>query len=229
MGDAIILPFPRAAAGPSFTVDVVDADHDPHALGPTLRLHLAITETTGTRVHALALRTRIRVEPAARRYRPEQQDRLVELFGDPSRWGRTLQPMQMATVSSLTPAFAGGHTLVLEVPMTFDTELAVTRYFRGVDGPEPDEVVPLRLLFSGTVFYAGPHDEVQIGLVPWSLETTHRLPVAVWRDMARAFHGGTTWLALPERTLAALSAWRAARALPSWEATFTALLEAADE
>lgn len=222
------LPFPRAAPGPAFAMTVVGADHDAHALGPTLRLHLRIAETTGTRIHALALRTQIRLEPAARRYRPAQQERLVELFGDPSRWGRTLAPMQVATVSSLAPSFDGEHTLALEVPMTFDTELAVTRYFRGVSD-DPDETVPIRLLFSGTVFYAGAQDEVRIGLVPWSLETTFRLPVSVWRDMARDFHGGTTWLALPERTLARLSAWRAARALPTWEQTFDALLDGADE
>ena len=36
------------------------------------------------------------------------------------------------------------------------------------------------------------------------------------------------WLRLPERTLTELSAWRAARALPTWEQTFAALLAAAD-
>jgi len=43
----------------------------------------------------------------------------------------------------------------------------------------------------------------------------------------RAHHGGTAWLQLPEDTLARLSAWRAARAFPSWEQTFDALLDEA--
>ena len=147
------LPFPRAAPGPSFRFAVARADHDPQAAGPTLRLHTTITETTGTRVHALALRAQIRLEPAARRYSPDQQERLVELFGDPSRWGRTLNPMQLATVSTVTPSFSGEQEVVFEVPLTFDTDVATTRYFRGV-GDEGD--APMRLLFSGTVFYEAP-------------------------------------------------------------------------
>jgi hypothetical protein len=45
--------------------------------------------------------------------------------------------------------------------------------------------------------------------------------------MMAAHHGGTAWLQLPEETLARLSSWRAARALPSWEQTFDALLDEA--
>ena len=187
------LPFPRAAPGPAFGFAVTHADHDPQAAGPTLRLHTTITETTGTRVHALALRAQIRLEPAARRYSPDQQERLVELFGDPSRWGRTLNPMQLATVSTVTPSFSGEQEVVFEVPLTFDTDVATTRYFRGV-GDEGD--APMRLLFSGTVFYEAPSG-VQIGLVPWHSEATFRLPVAVWTDMMDAHQHGMAWLRLP--------------------------------
>lgn len=232
------LPFPRPAPGPALRFTVTGADHDPAALAPTLRLALEVSETTGTRVHALALRTQIRIEPARRRYSAEEQCRLVELFGEPERWGRTLTPVQLATVASVTPGFSGGHTLTLDVPLSADTDLAATRYFRGLAGPDDrathrpgaatsDGEAPLLLLFSGTVFYEGDTG-VQVGLVPWSSEATFRLPVAVWREMMAAHHGGTVWIRLPERTAADLAAWRAARALPSWEQTVAALLAAAD-
>jgi hypothetical protein len=229
----VTLPFPRTAPGPALAFTVTAADHDPISVGPTLRLSLAIRESTGTRVHALALRTQIRLEPAGRRYDPAQQERLVELFGEPARWGRTLHPMQLATVSTVTPGFDGEHTAVVEIPLTADTEVATTRYFRGVAGstegePDDGEVAPLRLLFSGTVFYEGP-DGVQIGLVPWHSEATYRLPVGVWTAMMAAHHGGETWLRVGPRTLATLSAWRAARALPTWDQTFDALLAAAGD
>ncbi|MDD7937613.1 DUF6084 family protein [Actinomycetospora lutea] len=218
------LPFPRAAPGPAFRFTVTGADHDPSALAPTLRLHVAVAETTGTRVHALALRTQIRIEPGRRRYAPDEQARLVELFGEPERWGRTLNPMQLATVASTTPGFTGAHELVLEVPLTADADIAATRYFRGLDGGE----VPLLLLFSGTVFYEG-EPGVQVGLVPWSSEAAFRLPLAVWTSMMEAHFGGTVWVRLPADTHAALAAWRAAHALPSWEQTVAALLAAAEE
>lgn len=71
---------------------------------------------------------------------------------------------------------------------------------------------------------------MQIGLIPWHSEATFRLPVSVWTDMMDTHQSGMAWLRLPESTLAELSAWRAARALPTWEHTFAALLaEAGDE
>ena len=226
------LPFPRSAPGPSLGFAVTGADHDPCSVGPTLRLHTTITESTGTRVHALALRAQVRLEPSGRRYGREQQRRLVELFGEPARWGRTLVPMQLATVSTVTPGFDAEHATVLEIPLTSDTEVAATRYFRGVAGPDVDadtgagEIAPLRLLFSGTVFYEAPGG-VQIGLIPWHSEATFGLPITTWTAMMAAHHGGETWLRVGPRTLAGLSAWRAARALPTWEQTFDALLAAA--
>lgn len=217
------LPFPRPAPGPAFRFTVTGADHDGSALTPTLRLHVTVTETTGTRVHALALRTQIRIEPARRRYSPEEQIRLVELFGEPGRWGRTLNPLQLATVATVTPGFAGEHATALEVPLTCDAEIAGTRYLRGLAGGE----VPLLLLFSGTVFYDA-EPGVQVGLVPWSSEAPFRLPLATWTAMMDAHYGGTSWLALPTRVYDELAAWRAARALPTWEQTVTALLAAAE-
>jgi hypothetical protein len=219
----VTVPFPRAAPGPAFRFAVTGADHDVAALTPTLRLHLAISETTGTRVHALALRTQIRIEPARRRYGPVEQGRLVELFGEPERWGRTLHPMQLATVASVAPGFTGQGEIVLEVPLSSDAEIATTRYLRGL----ADGEVPLLLLFSGTVFYEGEHG-VQVALVPWSSETSFRLPLAVWERMVEHHYGGTTWLPLPARTFDQLAAWRARHAQPSWERTVAALLEAAE-
>ena len=152
-------------------------------------------------MHALALRAQIRLEPAARRYSPDQQERLVELFGDPSRWGRTLNPMQLATVSTVTPSFTGEQEVVFEVPLTFDTDVATTRYFRGV-GDEGD--APMRLLFSGTVFYEAPS-----GCRSGSSRGTRR-PRSVCRSpcgrtMMDAHQHGMAWLRLPEHTLAELS------------------------
>lgn len=216
------LPFPRAAPGPELRFAVTGADHDTTALTPTLRLHLTVTETTGTRIHALALRTQIRIEPARRRYAPAEQVRLVELFGEPDAWGRTLNPLQLATVATVTPAFVGEREVVLDVPLTSDAEIATTRYLRGLDGGE----VPLLLLFSGSVFYDG-EPGVQVGPVPWSSETSYRLPLVVWTAMMDAHYGGTAWLPLPARVFDELAAWRAAHALPSWERTVAALLAAA--
>ena len=217
------LPFPRSSPGPALRFDVESADHDPHAMGPTLRLRVRVADATGTTVHAIALRSQVRIEPRRRRYSAAEQHRLVELFGEPGDWARSCHPMQLATVATMVGTFTGETTVDVEVPLTYDVEVASTRYFRGLDDGE----VPLLLLFSGTVFYRAAQG-VQVGLVPWHEEATFRLPIALWRDMMAAHHAGTGWLALPEHTLARLTAWRAAQALPSWEQTIDELLRRAE-
>jgi hypothetical protein len=217
------LPFPRSSPGPALHFAVESADHDPLAMGPTLRLRVRVGDATGTTVHAIALRTQVRIEPRRRRYSETEQHRLVELFGEPGDWARSCHPMQLATVATMVGTFTGETTAEVEVPLTYDVEVASTRYFRGLDDGE----VPLLLLFSGTVFYRSAQG-VQVGLVPWHEEATFRLPVALWRDMMAAHYAGTGWLALPEHTLSRLTAWRAAQALPSWEQTIDELLRRAE-
>lgn len=218
------LPFPRSAPGPALQFAVTSADHDPYAMGPTMRLRTRVADTTGTTVHAIALRTQIRIEPGKRRYDETEQRRLVELFGEPADWARSCRPMQLATVSTLVGAFTGETTVDVEVPLTADVEIASTRLFRGLDGGE----VPLLLLFSGTVFYRSVRG-VQVAPVPWHQEAAFRLPVALWREMMAAHYAGTAWLALPEHTMTRLTAWRAARALPSWERAIDELLARAGD
>ena len=65
---------------------------EPHAAGPALQLDLRVEDGTGRRVHAVALRVQIRIDPRPRRYTAEETARLTDLFGEPNRWGDTLQP-----------------------------------------------------------------------------------------------------------------------------------------
>ena len=63
----------------SFTCTGVRAD--PYAAGPTLVFRLRITAGDQARVHALALRCQLRLEPARRGYGTEEGERLTDLFG----------------------------------------------------------------------------------------------------------------------------------------------------
>ncbi|HEX3212521.1 MAG TPA: DUF6084 family protein, partial [Actinomycetota bacterium] len=131
--------------------DCIDGQADRYAAVPTLQLKLRISETTGAQVHAIALRCQIRIEPQRRRYSPEEADGLLELFGEPPRWGDTLKPMQFATVSLMVPSFTGSTEIDLPVPCTYDFEVAASKYLHALGDGE----VPLLLLFSGTVFTKG--------------------------------------------------------------------------
>ena len=203
--------------GLQFSCESVTADR--YAAGPTLNFRIGITESTGEKVHALALRAQIRIEPQKRRYSPVEAERLVGLFGEPSRWADTLKPLQFAMASSMVPGFAGRTEAVLPVPCTYDLDVAGAGYFHAL--AEGD--VPLLLLFSGTVFRAGTTG-FSVTQVPWSCEATYLLPVAEWRLMMDQFFPNSGWVRLDRDTLDALLAFKNARALPTWEHTVAALL-----
>jgi hypothetical protein len=195
-----------------------------YAAIPTLAFELTITESTGVRVHAIALRCQIRIEPHRRRYSAAEARRLHDLFGDPSRWADTVKPIQLATVSTMVPTFTALTEIDLQVPCTYDLEVASGRYLYGLD----DGTVPLLLLFSGTVFLAtGDNDGFSVELVPWSSEASFRMPVSVWREVVDIHFPGSAWLRCGRETMDALAEFKAAQALPTWDATLSALLAAA--
>jgi hypothetical protein len=197
---------------------------EPWAAGPTLRFELRVGEDSGVRVHAVALRVQIRIEPRGRTYTAAESAKLVDLFGEPSRWGETLNPLQLTQVAVMVPGFVGETTTAVPVPLTYDLDIAATKYLHGVDDGE----VPLLMLFSGTVFLAGPAG-VQVGLVPWSEEATYRLPAATWRAAMDEHHPNSAWIRVGTATLDALSAYRSERVIPTWDDTFETLLKEAGD
>ncbi|MFF0431201.1 DUF6084 family protein [Streptomyces sp. NPDC004327] len=206
-----------------FSFDCTGVRADAHAAGPTLVFRLRITATGGTRVHAMALRCQIRLEPARRGYDDDEAAALGDLFGERSRWGSSLNPVQFAQASVMVPGFTGAIETDLVVPCTYDTDIAASRYFRALR--EGD--VPLLLLFSGTAFTGAGGFHVEP--VPWDKEVLHRMPVKVWREMIDQHFPGCGWIRLPGDAMDALLAYRSRRALPSWQATVDSLLQAAGE
>ena len=204
--------------------DCVGARADRYAVVPSMMLTLRISETTGQRVEAIALRCQIRIEPARRRYSDAEAERLSDLFGETQRWAETLKPVQFTTVSIMVPAFSGSTELDLPIPLTYDMEIGSTRYFAGLEDGE----VPLLLLFSGTVF--GTRDgRLSVQQVPWSKEASYRLPVAVWREAINAHFPNSAWIKISNSTFDELLRFKTRAALPTWEATVLALLAAATQ
>jgi len=190
-----------------------------YAATPTLTFSLTITERSGVRVHAIALRCQIRIEPHRRRYSATEAQRLHDLFGDASRWAETVKPIQLATVTAMVPTFTAVTEVDLQVPVTYDLEVTSARYLYGLD----DGTVPLLLLFSGTVFVANG-DGFSVELVPWSAEASYRMPASIWRELADVHFPNSAWLRCSRETLDELSAFKAKRALPTWDSTLEALL-----
>ena len=208
-----------------FTFECLGAKGEKYAVTPTLAFTVRVTETSGTAVHAFALRCQIRIEPQRRLYTDAEADRLADLFGETARWGQTLRPMQLATVSTLVPGFSTTTEIDIPVPCTYDLEIASTRYFHALD----DGTIALLLLFSGTAFLAnegnGPNG-FSVQQLPWSAESRYRMPVAVWRELVERDFPDSGWLRCSRDTIDALGRFKSRHALPTWDHTLRALLAA---
>jgi hypothetical protein len=204
--------------------DCVDAQPERYAAAPTLLFKLRIAETSGEAIHAIALRCQIRIEPQRRRYSPPEEERLLDLFGDSSRWGETLKPLQFTNVAIMVPGFRGSTEIELPVVCTYDFEVAASKYFHSLDDGE----IPLLLLFSGTVFSKGDTG-FTVQQVPWHKETSYRLPVGIWREMMDLYFPNSAWIRLRRDTLDALMRFKARKGLPLWDDALAALLEQAEE
>lgn len=197
---------------------------DRSAAGPAVALDLLVDDGTGRRVHTVALRVQVRIDPRPRRYTGVETARLTDVFGEPDRWGDTLNPLQLATVPVLTPSFVGSVVVPVSIPLTYDLDVAAARYLHALD----EGGIPLTLLFAGTLFYAGD-DGVQVGPVPWHEEAQHRLPVALWRAAMDEFFPGGGWVRLRRDTLDRLAAFRSANTLLTWDDALERLLKEAGD
>ncbi|HEY0513400.1 MAG TPA: DUF6084 family protein [Thermoanaerobaculia bacterium] len=201
---------------------VLEARAEPYAAVPTLVFRLRITEGTGERIHAIALRCMIQIEPRQRHYGAAEEERLFELFGAPPRWGETLQTLLWTHASVMVQGFTGSKELDLPVPCTYDFEVTAAKYFHALDDGE----IPLLLLFSGTVFTRG-QTGFSVEPVPWEKEAPFRLPVRIWRELMDQYFPGGAWLRLRRESFDALQHFKARRALATWDDAVEALLHEA--
>ena len=203
--------------------DCTGARSDAYAVAPTLVFRLRIAETSGQPIGGIALRAQLRIEPLKRRYSDAEADRISDLFGERSRWGDTMKPMQFATVAQMVPAFSGSVEVDLPVPLTYDFDVATAKYFHGLEDGE----IPFLLLFSGTTFL-DDGGTLSIEQIPWHKETTFRLPVATWREAMDQHFPNSAWVRLRRHTLDNLQRFRSRLTLPTWDDTIEALLKLAE-
>jgi hypothetical protein len=206
---------------PDLNFSVEKASAVPFAVAPMLSFAIRITDADGTAIHAIALRCQIRIEPARRAYEPREQERLLDLFGEPSRWGQTLRPMLWTHASVVVPPFSGSTTIELPVPCVHDFNLAAAKYFHALK----DGQVPLNLLFSGTIFHEGEEGRLQVAQISWEKEAHFRLPVKTWNDMMEIYYPNTAWLCLGKDAFDALQKFKSSHSLPTWEAAIEQLIE----
>jgi len=208
---------------PELSFQIEAAKAVPFAAAPLLSFDLRMTNTGPERVHTVALRCQIQIEVTRRRYSPDDQGRLADLFGEPQRWGQTLHNMLWTQTGAVAPGFAGETRLELQAPCTFDFNVAAVKYFNGLEDGE----IPLCFQFSGTVFYESG-EGLQVAPISWDKEARFRLPVRVWKEMMDLYYPNSAWLCLRRDIFERLHQHKVRMGIPTWEQMLESLLQGAE-
>ena len=176
--------------------EVVDALVEPYAAQPTLLLRLRITEThgpTGARRGPAQPAEDRAAAPALRRRGGEPGS--TSCSASTPQWGESLRPFLWTHLGATIPGFAGETDFDLPVSCTYDFEVAAAKYLHALG---PDGVVPIVLLFSGTVFSKGGAGFVAEP-VDWHAEASFPLPVATWRGVMDRYFPDSGWVRVEPR------------------------------
>ncbi len=202
-----------------FQVESVEAV--PFAVAPLLNLKLRVNNTNSDEwIQTVALRCQIQIEPMRRHYNSKEQEKMLDLFGEPERWGQTLKTLLWTHASTVISPFQNSTTVDLPVTCTFDFNVAGTKYFGGLEDGE----IPLLLLFSGTIFYEADDGALQVAQISWSKEAKYRLPVAVWQEMMDSYYPNTAWLCLQRDVFERLQEYKVKNSIPTWEQALESIL-----
>lgn len=198
---------------PDLKFSVESAEAVTFAAAPLLSFKLRIRNEGAERIQSIALRCQVQIETTKRKYSDTEKSQLFDLFGEPERWGRTLRSMLWTHTSAMVPVFEGETTIDLPVPCTFDFNVAATKYFGGLK----DGMVPLTLLFSGSVFFENLNDELQVEQIPWDKEAEFKLPIITWQRMMDHYYPNSAWLCLRRDVFDQLTRYKRERGLVTWE------------
>jgi Family of unknown function (DUF6084) len=207
----------------SFRFEKIEAA--PYAAIPTVVAQLRITNSNPTRpVHSIVLNCQVQIETLGRGYTAAEEAKLLDLFGERERWARTMKPMLWTNSVIKVPGFDIETTVDLLLPCTLDFEVASTKYFYGLDAGH----IPVNVMFSGTIFYAGDEGAIQVAQIPWDREARFKLLVETWRSAIEAHYPDSVWLRLSPQTFDRLYRYKVSHSLPMWDQLFDKLLTAAE-
>lgn len=205
----------------SFQVESVEAV--PFAAVPLLAFRLSVKNAVENQaIHTVALRCQIQIDVTRRRYTADEQEKLRDLFGEAQRWGQTLRTMLWTHASTVVQPFSGSTVVELQVPCTFDFNVAATKYFGGLENGD----IPLCFLFSGTVFYESADRSLQVAPISWEKETKFHLSLKMWREMMEVYYPNSAWLCLRRDVFDSLHRYKMRNGILTWEEALEGVIPA---
>jgi Family of unknown function (DUF6084) len=211
---------------PDLNFKVEGAQAVPYGASPLLAFNLRVTNAgPEPAIHTVVLRAQIQIDVTRRHYTPEEQAKLQDLFGEPDRWAKTLRSLLWTHANVVVPGFAKETVLEMQVPCTFDFNVAATKYFHGLS----DGDLPLNFLFSGTVFYADDNEHLQVAPISWEKEAKFKLPLKTWKDLIDQYYPNSAWLYLRRDVFDRLYQYKVRHGIPTWEQLIERVLAATEE
>jgi hypothetical protein len=196
-----------------------------YAAAPSLLFKLRVENLEEEPIRSVSLNTQVRIAATQRHYDTAEQQRLLEVFGAPHRWGQTLRSLLWAHTTLQVPRFSGSTVVDMSIPCTYDMEVIGSKYFHALEDGE----VPLEFLFSGTVFYAAEGGRLQVARISWEKEAEFRLPVRLWKETMERYFPNSAWIRLHKDAFDQLYDYKVRMGCPTWEAAVEALLRASEQ
>jgi hypothetical protein len=211
---------------PDLNFQVEGAEPVPFAASPLLAFKLRLTNSLADEtIHTVVLRAQIQIDVTRRHYSPQEQEKLLDLFGDPDRWSQTLRNMLWTHAQVVVPEFKNQTLVELQVPCTFDFNVAATKYFHALTSGD----LPLIFLFSGTVFYNDESGALQVAPISWEKEAKFKLPVSAWHQLIESYYPNSAWLSLRKDVFDRLYQYKVRCGIPTWEQTLERVLDDVEE
>jgi hypothetical protein len=210
---------------PDLTFTIENAEALRFAAAPHIVFKLHVTNASSRPIHSIILRSQIQLDVSRRRYNSGEQGRLHDLFGPAAQWGETLRSMLWSNTSTVVPSFETSIAVDLQVPCTFDFNVAATKYFAGIE----DGDVPVGFYFSGTIFYAGESGALQVTQISWEKEASYRMPIRIWRELMDTYYPNVAWLGLRRDVFDRLYEYKVQHGIPTFEEALLHVLESKSE
>lgn len=210
---------------PELSFKVVSVEAAARAMVPLLQFKLQIKSSDPREaVQGLLLNAQIQLQCPQRAYNSQEKEGLLELFGEPARWGQTLRNRLWSHVNTSIGPFTGETEAVLSVPCSYDLNLAANKYFYALEGGN----IPLLFLFSGSIFYTSPEGRLQVERISWERECVFSMRAEVWKELMEHHYPNCQWLSLERDVFDRLYKYKRQQGLASWEQTIASLLERAE-
>ncbi len=128
---------------PDLCFNIERAEPMRYAQAPMLAFTLMLSNGAALkRIQSVMLQYQVWTEPAGRQYDTQEQALLFDLFGEPDRWDCTVRSLLWTRGTALAPPFSGSGRVDLDVPCTYDFNVAVQKYFYALKewsrSPAPD-------------------------------------------------------------------------------------------